>query len=564
MSSDKSNRQTHSLAEYLKDNSTIIVFLMFVVLVVYLNSINNDFVSDDVPGIVHNPIIGSWKYLKQATSTYPSRLIFHTISFQIGGKNPMAYRLPIIAFHFLNSCLVYALFEKQKNKRFGLLTASLFAVHPVLTESVVWVSAGSYVYGTFFMLLSFVLYVKGTFKHRLLSAFSFCISLTFTLFTLFLPFALVVFELISQKKYRSIKRIVPHFVVLIVLGLFGIGLVNYRLESMAQNYGGSLLLRNPLETIPFAVSTYLELFLWPQNLTFYHSDLGFSLLGYSTVVLNSAAKILKMVLFLSFLFGYIWSFFKDKFIFFWATFFIMSIVVSFSPVAITSVVSERYVYAGSVGLFAVATQIFSRVFKQRRNAMVIAVSIVVIILGVRTILRNADWKHENTLWVSAAKVSPSSYQNHNNLGVMYLNAGNVKQAEYEFTRAIELFPKHTQAMNNLAILYYRTGNYERSITLSNDVISFDPGMWQGYSTLAKSYLALKDFISAYDNAILAIKLHPADTGSILVLALIEIENNNNQRAAQLLNAILQIDPQNSHAIKLSKQLQTPIMDGQSH
>ncbi len=72
-------------------------------------------------------------------------------------------------------------------------------------------------------------------------------------------------------------------------------------------------------------------------------------------------------------------------------------------------------------------------------------------------MRNFDWKNQDTLWLATAKTSPSSHQNHNNLGDLYARRGEYEKAVEEFKKAIELKPDYGDAYHNLANVYHQIG-----------------------------------------------------------------------------------------------------------
>jgi len=141
-------------------------FLVFLVFGVYANSLHNGFVSDDIPGIVQSGASWTWK------SAFTS-IIFLTrwtgiiqfILYQLVGQSPWAYRLVNIFCHAISVILVYKivfqLVIRSRQRWIAFIAASLFAVHPIIVESVTWISGGVYAqYGMFF-LLSFWLYIMG-------------------------------------------------------------------------------------------------------------------------------------------------------------------------------------------------------------------------------------------------------------------------------------------------------------------------------------------------------------------------------------------------------------------
>ena len=151
-------------------------FLVFLVFGVYANSLSNGFVSDDIPGIVQTA--HTWTFPMSAvtgTVIHANILVWYVIHALVG-LSPWAYRLVNIACHAVSVILVYKIVFQlvhrkdftraagvcpERSRRIAFLASALFAVHPIIIESVTWIAGGVYTqYGMVF-LLSFYFYIKG-------------------------------------------------------------------------------------------------------------------------------------------------------------------------------------------------------------------------------------------------------------------------------------------------------------------------------------------------------------------------------------------------------------------
>ena len=130
-------------------------------------------------------------------------------------------------------------------------------------------------------------------------------------------------------------------------------------------------------------------------------------------------------------------------------------------------------------------------------------------------VRNIDWKDEDHLWLAAAKASPSSPQNHNNLGDYYARHGDLEKAAEEFKKAIELKPNYGDAYHNLANTYQKMGKIAEAIENYQKALSFNPRLWQSYQNLAALYFEQQDFESARENLEKAIGLNSQEANLYL-------------------------------------------------
>ncbi len=120
--------------------------------------------------------------------------------------------------------------------------------------------------------------------------------------------------------------------------------------------------------------------------------------------------------------------------------------------------------------------------------------------------------------------------------------------------ARQLNPENARAVAFLAEAYFAAGQTQRALTLAEDAINLDPDSFEAYRARAfinwyglfDSVTALRDFRTAYD---IALVTNPAAAGLIAVdIAGIEIGNQNVQGALQVLNGVLEVNPENTLAL----------------
>ena len=163
---------------------------------VYANALGNGFVLDDSWSVVGNPGIKDFRSLihmfispgasQKILLDYfrPLQYVFYFIQFKLGGFSPAFFHSGNVFFHAGVTVLVYLLvLEIRGGAMPAFLAALLFAVNPVHTEAVNWVSALCEIAFSFFYLGSLILYIKA-FKggsprkgFLALSLFSFFLSL---------------------------------------------------------------------------------------------------------------------------------------------------------------------------------------------------------------------------------------------------------------------------------------------------------------------------------------------------------------------------------------------------
>jgi hypothetical protein len=124
---------------------------------VYLNALHNPFVYDDYHTVVENPStadVTNIRAVVMGALTRPIVNLSYAVDRALWGSQPFGFHLTNLLLHALNVFLLFHLarrFDRSALAAFG--AASLFAVHPMMTEAVGYISGRSEVLcATFFML----------------------------------------------------------------------------------------------------------------------------------------------------------------------------------------------------------------------------------------------------------------------------------------------------------------------------------------------------------------------------------------------------------------------------
>ncbi len=497
---------TFSFFGFFRENRLILLFLAALVLASYANSFRNGFVSDDIAGFLRNENIGKFSSIFAGSMHFSLANFFQFIAFHIGGLHPFTFRIINILSHLGCVVIIYILLSLSMNKRVATIAASLFAVHPILTESVSWISGGLYSMYAFFFLLSFLFYLfsESNPKYFRYSIIFFILSILSSekALALFLVFAL--YELAFGSLRYNWKRIMPFFLISLFLLILYVAKISYRVSAVeSQTYQASGGMYNPLVQLPVAIGSYLKLIFWPARLTLYQTEMSFS----------QGQYIIFLLILLAFLGAVIWSYLKNKNVFFWLVFFVITLLPTLTPFKISWIVAERYVYLGTLGIIVCVAMLFDRFIKLNENSKMVgyfALVIIVASLSVRTIVRNKDWKSEDTLWIATAQVAPSGQQIHNNLGDVYARQGDMNRAVEEFKKAIEINPNYADAYHNLGNTYQQMGQIDLAVENYQKALSINPNLWQSYENLAAIYFNQGQSDLAEENIKKALEINPGD------------------------------------------------------
>ncbi len=208
-----------------------VVVLVLVTFCLYFNSLHGDFLIDDQSSILGNDRIHNLTvYWNKYFSFSPGCLqeFLHALAWQMGGGNPYYFHLLAVLAHIGCVVLLFSLCQYLFHvTALSFLSALIFAAHPIHTEAVSWISADSYVFSSFFFLLSFILYVRSrrSLVYLVLAVVSSGLCLAVGNTVVSLPFLLLCFELISRverDKNRSLRIFILLLLAVIAILFAGI------------------------------------------------------------------------------------------------------------------------------------------------------------------------------------------------------------------------------------------------------------------------------------------------------------------------------------------------------
>jgi tetratricopeptide (TPR) repeat protein len=463
------------------------------------------------------------------------------------GNHPAGYHWINFFLHSANVFLVFAIMLRLAGTlRTAFFVAMLWAVHPVLTESVTNIVGRADLLAGFGVLSGFLWYVTGARRWVWLAGLA--ISTAIGVFSkesaVVLPAIIVVYELARGKRWRRMLEGLAATLVPIGLMLWQRAAVLR--SSLPAEYP---FVDNPIAGAGFWVgrltavkvlARYLWLAIWPVKLS---SDYSFSEIplargsfgDWVCWIAIAGALVLAVIL---------WK--RSRLAFFFMAFAFLNLLPASNLLfPIGTIMAERLLYLPLVGLMA---------------AVVLAVDIpsitvgvlLVALFGVRTWVRNLDWVDDRTMAVTSVRTSPDSFKTHQLLAAMLLSDHEVDRAVAEADRAIAILAPLPDALDTpqawtLAAACHRAkgdslpkdnarGEYEETARLAqravaigaasraeydrrHGIVSPPPASAaEGYRTLASAYLHLSENAPALAAALEAQKIDPANVGVYVEIA----------------------------------------------
>lgn len=500
---------------FFAENKLILTILTFLVFVSYANSLNNGFVSDDLPAIVNNPGIADFSTFVLSSPLGFIQNISYYLAFNLDGLNPIYFRIPNILFHLGATFSAFLVLYLTAPRTLAFMSAALFAVHPILVESVTWISGGPYSQQGFFFLLFFALYILSKQKPKLfyISLFVFMLSVSPLPRGAISLVAIFVYEWFFGNLKQSWKKMLPFLTVCLVTAIVLFGQLGHRITALNDNYYLKPGTDNLLVKIPTSVFAYFHLLLWPDNLSLYQTEMVFTIWEYRFSAL----------IFLIYVGAIVYFYKKNRLLSFWLIFFIIPLIPTLSPLRIAWAVAERYAYLSSLGIIVVIAYLFYRLSQHKKMEMMAFMLFWSIVFGfsVRTIIRNNDWENEEALWIATVKTSPSGSPIHNNMGNVYFQKGEYEKSIAEFQLAAQINPGYADAYHNLGNVYYQLKKIPEATENFQKALAINPRLWQSHQNLAAIYFSQQSYDMAYAEIKKALEINPANENLKKNLELIE-------------------------------------------
>lgn len=533
---------------FLKSHIGNILIISVLGCITYANTIGNAFISDDIEIISENKFISSPVYfLSNPTAILRPFLYFIIVS--LWGVYPAPFHVINIFFHIATACSLYALaYLITKKRATSLIGALIFIVHPALSESVSWISGGTYAQYGFFMTLTIIFYILRR-KYRAflwISIGMFVFALLSSQKAAVTPLILLLYELCFDSMKKNWRQIIPFFAMALVYGVLNFLNIGSRIINLETNYyieGGTF--ENTLLKIPFAITSYLQLLFFPGRLTLYHSE-----------IMGNTEYIIRIIGLFAFIFLVYYSYKKNKQIFFWLVFFIINLLLVLTPLKVASTIAERYMYYASFGVILATVLFLQQLTAKLKIHMILMfiTALIIFVLMFRTFIRNFEWSDEFTFWTATAKTSPNAFSVRNNLGGAYARRNEDEKAVAEFKVAIALNPRYADAYKNLGFVYLKHNDPDTALKYYAKALELNSHNWQFYNDMGAAYIAKQNYKKAEEYFLKALQLSPDNELLYFNLGRIYMMQKENEKAKTAFQNVLRINPNNAVASELLGQV----------
>ncbi|MDD5234463.1 MAG: tetratricopeptide repeat protein [Syntrophales bacterium] len=485
----------------------ILICLFFVISIssVYWQVGNHDFLNfDDPVYITENPYVNSglslenirWAFTSfHASNWHPLTWLSHMADSQIFGLEAGRHHLVNVFLHIMNSILLFLILNRMTGMLWrSAFVAALFALHPLHVESVAWAAERKDVLSALFWMLTmgaYAFYVERPGRKRyLIVLILFTLGLMAKPMLVTLPFVLLLLDFWPLARIVPEAAPVPFFQRLAPLvrekvPLFFLSAASCIITYMAQKQGDavetitSLSIPDRFANASYSYIQYILKMFWPQDLAAFYPFPESSALwqtAFSVMLLAAVTVSVFIARRLPFLaVGWLW--------------YLGTLVPVIGLVQVGSqAMADRYTYIPLIGIFLMAAWGVPELMKSVRlkaAASAAAAVAVLLILSLAAVAwkQVSYWSNNLTLFGRAIEVTERNHLAHNNIGLAFLERGDLDTAAMHFQKAMSYNPRQSFAFNNLGMVYHKQGRTDDAVSLFWQALLINPDSAEAYSNL---------------------------------------------------------------------------------
>ncbi len=478
-----------------------VVFIIFFTFLVYSNSIFNPFIGDDISLICENPFVKNLKlslnsfskdiYIGFSKFYRPLQIISYALIYRIFKLAPSGYHLLNIFLHSGCAILFYLLLKEIYDIKISFLVSLLWAIHPIHTEAITYISGTADPLFLLFGLLGIYLYNR---NFKILSYISFFASLlSKETAVLILPFFFLYQYSTGKLKRYFWKDYIIIFLIFLIYFLFRFAILN--MEKVTSDISFQYRFFTAFQTF----FIYISLLIFPFVLTIERH------IPYIKTWKNVdfIAGILYFLLFLYLL----WIKRENKKILFPGLLFLGNwIFHSNIIIPLNGNLREHWMYMGSAGFFIYFVFFMDKIKKEKPKKILLI--IIFFLYGIRTILRNYDWKYPEKFYLKSIEYSFYPTFLYGNLCYFYINNGEYEKSYQLSKKAISLGIKNETILYIYGVSLSNMKRYEEAENVFKEILKINPENCEVLTEMGELYFIKRDVEKAEQFLNESLKLNP--------------------------------------------------------
>lgn len=544
-----------------------ILVLLVLTALVYGNSLFNGFTMDDELYILRNPQVTqhSLKLLfhpNVASNVFrPATFATLSLNWILAGYRPFGYHLLNLVLHagvvLLLLLVLRNLLRRLPQGEFvSFAAALLFVVHPIHTEAVSSVVGRSELLAAGFLLAAWLLHLR---DWPVLSLASFAMAL------LSKESAVCLLPLIFAGDFATGKwKTGWRYAGVAVLTAVYVAIL-WKVQGGHFGTGSVAVLDNPLTMLPAGLRIlnavriawkYVGLLLFPATLSCdysYNQIPLFANLRHLLFPVLAAAGVAGL---------WVWAIVKRS------PGFVVAGAIYFAGFAITSnivtrtgtIFGERLAYLPSAGFCLLVAVALAWVLQLKRAAALAILALTVATFGVRAVVRNRDWRDNDSLYLAAADAVPNSAKMRTFRGIIFLRRNQLDRSRSDLQAALQITPDYPDAIEAMGLLELRAGNQQAALSYLQQALQISGPADFDYDYRAANLSGLQIAMRRFDDAMKLLNRRIAESPNYSRLwsnrAALHAELGHLQQAGEDAQNALRLDPDNAEARRVSQHVRS--------
>jgi protein O-mannosyl-transferase len=474
-------------------NLSLLLFLF--TFIVNLNSISNLFAFDDHGLILENKYsVEGTDFIEIFTHNYrfgagktsdglyrPLANLTYVINTKGDPPDPKPFHLFNVIINALNSVLLFFVFMNLfKNPGLSFISALIFALHPIHSESVANIAGRPEILFTLFLLSSWLAFnlLKNIYLSAIISSIILFLGLLSKETAIVFPFILISIDFILKKsvfnKKYALKILILCSSILLYMLIRWLVLGSSSMGNPPKFIDNPIAASDPIERISTALAVmlkYITLLIAPVK---FSSDYSY----FSIPIYKNPFNAMTIISVLFTTLAIIFSFVKRKVF----PELLIGIIIFIFPYLLISniifpigtIMGERFMYLPSAGVSLILGTVLLKIRSNNKKIGTIIIIVLLCAFSFKSYTRNADWYDDNTITKKDLSSYPMNVKLLVNNGIISAKNGDYSTAEKYYKKALEIYPDFNDANTAYGKLNYDRGNYPESIKYYSSAIEIEP------------------------------------------------------------------------------------------
>ncbi|MBN1598789.1 MAG: tetratricopeptide repeat protein [Bacteroidales bacterium] len=543
----------------------IIIVIILFPMILYINTIKNDYALDDSIVITENAFVqkgiegiaeiftnesftGFFKTKKdlvQGGRYRPLSQVTFALETEFFGNRPgLSHLINTLIYSLI--CLLLYFFLKQLLKYFGIseyvketafIAALLYAVHPVHTEVVANIKGRDELFVVLFGILTLLTFLKFA---KTGSVWILVISVSALFLGLLskensIAVVPVCFVLFLQKdsNIKNGRYLAGIVGLLLVTGMYII--IRFKVLGGFFSSESNELMNNPflhaaknqkLPTIFYTLLLYLKLLVFPHPLTYDYYPYHISLQNWNPLTVLSLIIHIAMIVFAAL------NLRSKRAVSFAILFYCITLYpVSNLSISVGTFMNERFLFLSSIGFTLIVAYILVNIILKSEtgvtpiNTILIGFSLILLMFSIKTVTRNKHWRNNFTLFTHDVKISENSAKGNVAAGgILYetaleekdenIKGRYLKLSQKYLERSLKIYPEYIDALLLAGNVSYHLKKYSDVLDYYGKIFNLNPFYELAYGNLIKMLGSIKNPVMRIRGYELILKHKPENFDAI--------------------------------------------------